>query len=83
MEIILKKYGNSTVAVLPPPVLRDLGLSAGSTLQLETTPEGSIVLAPKRKYRLAELIAQCDIKARPPKDLEAWDSAPAVGGETW
>ncbi len=28
MEVVLKKYGNSTVAVPPPPVLRDLGINA-------------------------------------------------------
>lgn len=32
MEVILRKYGNSMVAVLPPAVLRDLGLSAGQTM---------------------------------------------------
>ena len=51
MEIVLRKYGNSTVAVLPPPVLKDLGLAAGQAMTLDTTPDGRIVLARKRKYR--------------------------------
>jgi antitoxin ChpS len=37
MEVILRKYGNSTVAVLPPAVLKDLGLSAGQAMSLDTT----------------------------------------------
>jgi antitoxin ChpS len=49
MEVILKKYGNSTVAVLPPAVLRDLGLSVGQIMTLNTTNNGQIVLAKKRK----------------------------------
>lgn len=83
MEIVLRKYGNSTVAVLPPPVLKDLGLAAGQAMTLDTTPDGRIVLARKRKYRLADLIAQCDLKASPPEDLALWESAKPVGREVW
>jgi len=79
----LRKYGNSTVAVLPPAVLKDLGLAAGQQMTLATTQEGAIVLAPKRKYVLAELIAQCDPKAAPPADLALWESAKPVGSEAW
>lgn len=83
MEVTLRKYGNSTVAVLPGPVLRDLGIKAGQAMSLETTDDGKIVLAPKRKYTLRDLIAQCDLKAKPPKDLALWESAKPVGGEVW
>lgn len=83
MEVTLRKYGNSTVAVIPPPVLRDLGLAAGQAMTLETTAEGQIVLAPKRRYTLAELIAQCDRKSPPPADLGLWEEARPVGREAW
>lgn len=83
MEIVLRKYGNSTVAVLPPAVLRDLGLAAGQAMTLAATDKGEIVLAPKRKYVLADLIAQCDPKAPPPADLATWDDARPVGQEVW
>ena len=83
MEIVLRKYGNSTVAVLPPPVLKDLGLAAGQAMTLETTGDGRIVLARKRKYRLADLVAQCDLKAPPPADLAQWESTKPVGREVW
>ncbi len=83
MEVVLKKYGNSTVAVMPPAVLRDLGIKAGQTMSMDTTPEGNILLSPKRRYTLAELMAQCDLKAQPPTDLALWDSAKPVGNETW
>ena len=66
MEIVLRKYGNSTVAVLPPAVLKDLGLSAGQRMSLATTDQGQIVLARKRVYVLSDLIAQCDPNAPPP-----------------
>lgn len=83
MEIILRKYGNSTVAVLPPAVLKDLGLSAGQQMTLSTTEEGQLVLTRKRRYVLADLIAQCDPKAPPPADLALWETARPVGDEVW
>lgn len=81
MEVMLRKYGNSTVAVLPPSVLKDLGLSAGQLMTLNTTVDGKIVLARKRKYTLADLLAQCDPKAPPPADMELWDTDKPVGKE--
>ncbi len=81
MEIALKKMGNSTAIVIPPPVLRDLGIGAGQKLTLAITPDGKIVLTPKRRYVLADMIAQCDRKAAPPADLALWDVARPVGGE--
>ena len=81
MDVVLRKYGNSTVAVLPPPVLKDLRLSAGQSMTLDTTEDGKIVLARKRKYVLADLIAQCDPKAPPPADLALWNAAKPVGQE--
>ncbi len=82
MEVILRKYGNSTVAVLPPAVLKDLGLAAGQAMTLDTTDQGEIVLARKSKYVLADLIAQCDRKA-PPPDLALWNAAKPAGQEVW
>jgi antitoxin ChpS len=83
MEVVLRKYGNSTVAVLPPHVLRDLGIGAGQAMTLNTTPDGRIVLARKRKYSRAELIAQCDPGAPLPADLALWDNARPAGQEVW
>lgn len=81
MEVVLKKMGNSTALVMPPPVLKDLGMRVGQHLTLDTTADGKIILSPKRKYVLAELIGQCDLKAPPPADLALWDVARPVGEE--
>lgn len=83
MEVALKKMGNSTAVVIPPPVLKDLGIGVGQRLRLDTTPDGKIVLTPKRKYVLAEMIAQCDLNAAPPADLALWDAARPVGSEVF
>jgi antitoxin ChpS len=81
MEVVLKKMGNSTALVMPPPVLKDLGIRVGQHLSLDTTADGKIVLTPKRKFVLADMIAQCDLTAEPPADLGLWAVAKPVGGE--
>jgi antitoxin ChpS len=83
VKVILRRYGNSTVAVLPPAALKDLGLLAGQAMSLDTTDQGQIVLSRKRKYVLTDMIAQCDRKAPAPADLALWDSAKSVGREAW
>ena len=83
MEVVLRKYGNSTVFALPPAVLKDLGLKAGQSMTLDTTADGRIMLAPKRRCTLADLLAQCDPKAAPPADLAPWDIVRPVGQEVW
>jgi antitoxin ChpS len=69
--------------VLPPAVLRDLGLTAGQHMTLATTNRGEIVLARTRKYVLSDLIARCDPDAPAPADLALWDTAKPVGQEVW
>lgn len=83
MEVVLRKYGNSTVLALPPAVLKELGLKAGQSMTLDSTPDGRITLAPRRRHRLADLLAQCDLKAAPPADLALWDNAAPAGQEAW
>ena len=81
VEISLRKFGNSTGVAFPPSVLKDLGWKAGQAMTMGTTADGKITLEPKRRYNLAELIAQCDPKAPPPADLAAWDAAQPIGQE--
>jgi antitoxin ChpS len=83
MEVVLRKYGNSTVLALPPAVLKNSRLKAGQAMTLDSTPDGRITLTPKRRYTLADLLAQCDMKAAPPADLALWDNARPVGQEAW
>src|SRR5260363_197437 len=70
MEIVLRRYGNSTVAVFPPTVLKDLGLSAGQSMIMNTTEDGKIVLARKRKYILADLDRNSTVAVFPPTVLK-------------
>ena len=86
MHLTLKKYGNSTVAVMPPMVLKALQISAGQEMTLDTTSDGKIVLSKVSqppKYKLEDLIAQCDLSAPQPDDMAKWDSITPVGNEVW
>ena len=83
MEIVLRKYGKRTVLAFPPSVLKDMGLAAGQAMTLHSSADGTITLVPKRKYTLKQLLAQCDLKAPPPRDLVVWDQARKVGQEVW
>ena len=81
MEMVLRKYGNSTVVVLPPAVLKDLALTSGQHMSLNTTPSGQIVLEGKQRYTLADMLQQCDFNAAPLADMGAWDNVKPIGGE--
>lgn len=60
MEVVLKKMGNSTGLVIPPLVLKELGIGVGQHLAMDVTHDRKIILTPKRKYLLDEMLAQCD-----------------------
>lgn len=83
MEVVLRKYGNSTVIALPPALLKELGLKAGQAMLLDSTPDGRITLLAKRRHKLSDLIAQCDLNAPPPRDLDLWNVSRPVGTEVW
>ena len=83
MEAVLKKAGKSTVVVLPRTVLKRLGIGVGQRMSLEVTADGTIVLSPGRKLALANMIAQCDLKAPEPADLALWKVARPIGQEVW
>ena len=81
MKVRPKKMGNSTAPIVPPPALKDLGIGVVQTMTMDTTPDGKSISSPKRRYTLAELIARCDLKAAPPRDLALWNAARVAGQE--
>lgn len=83
MDITLRKFGNSTGIAFPAGLLKSLALRAGHELALEQTSDGRLVLTPKHRKSLAEMIAACDAAAPPPADLALWECARPVGQEVW
>lgn len=83
----LRAVGNSVAVVIPKQWLAALKLQAGSTVELEL--EGNHVTlkapvkTPRKKYTLAQMLAECDPTAPYPEALREWDDMPAVGREVW
>ena len=80
MEVVLRKMGNSVALVVPAQVVKDMGLKEGQTLTLEVIGN-QIVLTPKKKFVLADMIAQCDLSAKEPASLSDWNNEGPAGQE--
>lgn len=83
MEVKIQQWGNSAAIRLPATVLKQMSLASGDVLSLDVTGE-AITLKPARakpRYKLADLMAQCDLNAPEPADLAAWNSMQPVGRE--
>ncbi len=82
MKLRVRKFGNAAGIILPAALLRSLHIRIGSLVTAERV-NGKLLLMPSGKQRdsLDELIAQCDPKEKPPRDIEAWGSMTDVGTE--
>jgi antitoxin ChpS len=80
----LRKVGGSVMLAVPPAMLDQLQLKAGSTVGLAVEGDRLILEAQKKpKYTLEELLVKSDYSApleRTEEDLE-WLNAPPVGRE--
>ena len=83
MELSIQKWGNSAAVRLPAAVLSQLGVSLGDKLSADMQPDGLILRPARKTYVLADLMAQCDLKAVPPRDVQDWEPAKPVGQEVW
>jgi antitoxin ChpS len=83
MEVKIQQWGNSAAIRLPATLLKQMHLVVGNVLSLDVTPE-AMTLKPvkaKPRYKLGDLMAQCDLNAPEPADLAAWNTMQSVGRE--
>jgi len=79
----LRKVGGSVMIAVPPALLGVLGLDIGEKVGL-TLKDGQIIIKPKKikpKYKLADLLSQCDPNAEFTEEEKQWLNAGAVGRE--
>ncbi len=78
----LRKVGGSVMLAIPPAVLEELNLSAGSEVDLAVKARKLVLeqRSPKRRYTLDELIKRTKPAALKRKD-RAWTSGKATGRE--
>ncbi len=80
----LRTVGGSVMMAIPKAILETLGLSANAKVAL-TVAEGRLVVepAPRTRYALADLIAQCDLDAPMMTEERGWQDIEPVGDEVW
>lgn len=82
--VTLRRAGGSLVLTIPKAHVRALGLGEGERIGVSVAA-GKLVADPKAsdrpRYKLQDLLAQCDAKAPLSKEDEAWLGDPPVGGE--
>ncbi|MEN9867461.1 MAG: Antitoxin PemI [Pseudomonadota bacterium] len=78
----LRAVGGSVMMAVPKPILDLVQLQAGSQVTIEVK-QGQLIISPvrKKRYTLAELVAQCDLSLPITDEEQAWLDAPAVGLE--
>ena len=76
----LRKSGGSTIVALPKPLLDHLGLAADAVVEVGLEGD-AITIRARRRYKLADLLAQCDFSAPMTVEEREWLDAPAVGEE--
>lgn len=80
MRVQVQKWGNSLALRIPKPFAEDVGVQAGSLVEVSVS-EGRLVAEPLRPgtIRLADLLRRVT-KRNLHGEL---DTGPAVGGEAW
>jgi antitoxin ChpS len=82
MQTTLRAIGGSIAMTIPKAIVDELGLKADTKVELSVQDGQLVVQTRKRpKYKLADLLAQCDPNAPRDPELEEWLNAPSVGRE--
>jgi antitoxin ChpS len=77
MKLNIQKWGNSAAIRLPATMLTQIGATIGDAIEVD--PQAFRVAKPK--YKLADLLAQCNKNAQPPADMATWESTSPIGAE--
>ncbi len=77
----LRKVGGSIMMTVPPNLLEELHLQAGSTVEVVTQGYQLVVRPSQPRYTMEELLAQCDPNAPMSDEDREWLNSPPVGRE--
>jgi antitoxin ChpS len=85
MDVLtIRKVGGSLMVALPKAAAERLGLRDRQRIAFEIK-KGRIVLDPQAyvrpKYKLSDLLAECDPNAPIPAEAQEWLDTPNVGAE--
>lgn len=68
----LRKVGGSVMLAVPPTILNLLHLQIGTTVSLAIDHGRLIIEPPHLRYRLDDLLAQCDTTAEMSTEEKVW-----------
>lgn len=77
MKLKIQKWGNSAAIKLPATMLSQIGASIGDKVEVE--PKALRLTRPR--YKLEDLLKECDITAPMPTDIENWEKMEPIGLE--
>jgi antitoxin ChpS len=75
----VQKLGDTLVLVVPPELQQEMQLAEGTKLEMQA--DHGKLLVRRRKYKLQELLDQCDFSIPMSDEEREWIDAPAVGRE--
>ncbi len=78
--VMLRKVGGSTMLAIPPAMMEELELTLDTPVSLRIDSGKLTVAAARPRYRLADLLAQCEGGPLTEED-KTWLNAPSVGAE--
>lgn len=78
----LRKVGGSIMLAIPPAILESLDMRSGTVVSLDLK-DGVLFVKPAQRprYKLEELLAQCDPNAPLTEEDKTWLNNPPVGRE--
>lgn len=83
-HVTLRRAGGSLVLTIPRAHARTLGLSEGERMDV-TIADGKLIATPhvvaRPRYKLEDLLAQCDVSAPVSFEDADWLAAKPVGNE--
>lgn len=79
MQTVVRKWGNSLALRVPQAMAADLQLVEGATVSLSIEDHTLVVKPTRKRFRLAELLAQMEGKPKHPET----DWGKPEGQEVW
>jgi len=80
MQAKVCAWGTSAGIRIPKAVLQQVGLQVGDAFDMKVSGNTLLLRPYRQRYRLSDLISQCDLNA-PAPDLTEWDNMKPVGQE--
>lgn len=77
----LKKLGGSVALTIPALVAREVSFEVDMDVNIDVENGALIIRRVKKRRRLEDFLAQCDLSAPSSAELSAFDAAPGAGGE--